>query len=163
MHAISRLHCNSEPRVCDGSMKYIYIFSTELHAHRKRECINMRLSCKVKVRSVSIVRVSFRSCIFSAHSFFFEDGRQVPRTNSPYARIHILGQFRVSTPPDWHMSLECERKPEKAYANTERTRNSSTQRRPKEQTWILPAVRRLPSEHFGTSCWTITGLIYQLN
>lgn len=99
MHAISRLHCNSEPRVCDGSMKYIYIFSTELHAHRKRECINMRLSCKVKVRSVSIVRVSFRSCIFSAHSFFrgWQTSAQDKLTRCPHSYFRAISSLH----PTW--------------------------------------------------------------
>lgn len=44
----------------------------------------------------------------------------MPRNKSLDAHIHDFGQFSVSTPPDLHMSLECERKPEDTYANTEK-------------------------------------------
>ena len=78
--------------------KYIYI-STELHVHRKRECINMRLSCKVKVCSVSIVRVSFRSCIFSAHSLFrgWQASAQDKLTRCPHSYFRAISTLH----PTW--------------------------------------------------------------
>lgn len=114
----SRDSSRKQSSICLNSMKCIFA------QHNRKKLI--WYSCKVETCLVFVLRVSF-SFIYPLSHF---EGGKVPRIGQSMPTFSVSDRFWGPAPPDLHVFLECERKPEETHSNSDRTRISK-----QNQTW----------------------------